>query len=152
MGQPVAVVEKRGSRPGLIRFELNRNLTGMGHERFTSPEQATGPRPSAELARRLFATGGVDAVHVYLNVVTVDLKKGFHSDGLGQIVEDLYIYYRPGVEIPTFDEPAPEEPAAPAAPAAGGDAPKVSAEASRIPAHLLERGRAAKQKWQAKQG
>jgi hypothetical protein len=154
MGQPVAVVEKRGARPGLVRFELNRNLTGMGHERFASADDAVGPRPSAELARRLFATGQVDGVHAYLNVVTVDVKKGFTSDGLGQIVEELYTYYRPGVEPPTFDDTATEEPAAAAAaPAAeGGEAPKLSAEAARIPPHLLERARLARQKWLEKQG
>jgi hypothetical protein len=152
MGQPVGVVEKRGSRPGMVRFEMNRSLTGMGHERFTAPDQAVGPRPSAELARRLFATGQVDSVHVYQNVVTVDVRKGFATEGLGDIVKDLYTYYRPGVEIPTFDEPAPEEPAAQAAPAASGDAPALSAEAARIPPHLLERARAAKAKWREKQG
>ena len=56
----------------------------MGHERFTAPEQAIGPRPSAELARRLFDTGRVDSVHIYQNVVTVDVKKGFTSDGSGR--------------------------------------------------------------------
>jgi hypothetical protein len=154
MGQPVAVVEKQGARPGLVRYELNRNLTGMGHERFLSPDDAVGPRPSAELARRLFATGQVDAVHAYLNVVTVDVKKGFTSEGLGRIVEDLYIFYRPGVEPPTFDEGAAEEaaPAAATAAAEPGDAPKLSADAAKIPPHLLERARLAKQKWREKQG
>ncbi|MDQ1372812.1 MAG: hypothetical protein QOJ09_150, partial [Actinomycetota bacterium] len=32
MGQPVAVVEKPMSEPNVVRFELNRSLTGMGHE------------------------------------------------------------------------------------------------------------------------
>jgi hypothetical protein len=36
MGQQVAVVEKPSPRPGVLRFETNRSLTGMGHERFTS--------------------------------------------------------------------------------------------------------------------
>ena len=35
MGQPITVVEKRGPA-GVVRFELNRSLTGMGHERFRS--------------------------------------------------------------------------------------------------------------------
>src|ERR1700712_347560 len=76
MGQPVAVVTKPSHTPGLIRFEANRSLTGMGHERFHSAEEAIGPRPAAELARRLFETGRVDYVHVYQNVATVDLRKG----------------------------------------------------------------------------
>ncbi len=149
MGQPVAVVEKPTSRPGMVRLEANRSLTGMGHERFTAPEQAIGPRPSAELARRLFDTGRVDSVHVYQNVVTVDLKKGFNSDGLASVLEDLYIYWVPGREVPALEMPVEE--AAPAAASAGsGDAPAVSAAASRVPAHLLERSRLAKEKAAAK--
>ena len=60
MGQLVAVTEKPSSSPGVVRFELNRALTGMGHEHFRSAEEAFGPRPAAELARRLFATGQAD--------------------------------------------------------------------------------------------
>src|SRR6478672_5043036 len=136
MGQPVAVVEKPTSRPGVVRLEANRSLTGMGHERFTAPEQAIGPRTSAELARRLFDTGRVDSVHIYQNVVTVDVKKGFTSEGLADVLEQLYIYWVPGREPPPMEAPAEE---APAAAAAGGDAPAtaVSAADSRVPAHLL---------------
>lgn len=148
MGQPVAVVEKPSSTPGIVRLEANRILTGMGHERFTSTEQAVGPRPAAELARRFFDTGRVDAVHVYQNMVTVDLKKGFSSDGLAEILEHLYIYWVPGREPPVLEAPAAEEPAT----APAGDAPAgaaVSAAASRVPAHLLERSRLAMEKAQA---
>jgi hypothetical protein len=153
MGQPVAVVEKRSSRPGLVRFEANRNLTGMGHERFTSPEQAVGDRPAAVLARRLFETGCVDAVHVYLNVVTVDVRKGYEAGSLKDIIENLYIYYRPGFVPPSYEEPAAEEAPAAAAPDGGGDGgPALSAAAQRVPAHLLERSRLAKERWAAKKG
>jgi hypothetical protein len=151
MGQPVAVVEKPSSRPGIIRFEANRNLTGMGHERFRSVDEAAGPRPSAVLARRLLETGHVDAVHVYLNVVTVDLKKGFTGEGLGQLLENLYIYYRPGFVPPALVMPEEAAPAPDAAPA-GDAAPGLSAAASRVPAHLLERSKAARERWLAKQG
>ena len=48
--------------PGVVRFETNRSLTGMGHERFTSVTDAIGPRPAAMLARQLLATGKVDSV------------------------------------------------------------------------------------------
>jgi hypothetical protein len=149
MGQPVAVVEKRTSRPGVVRFEANRSLTGMGHERFTAGDQAIGPRPAAELARRFFATGHIDVVHVYQNVVTVDLKKGFSSDGLAELFENLYIYWVPGREPPPLEMPGAEE--APALVASGGDAgAAVSAAASRVPAHLLERSRLAKERAIAK--
>lgn len=149
MGQPVAVQEKPGSRPGLVRFETNRSLTGMGHERFTDVEQAQGDRPAAVVARRLLETGRVEAVHVYQNVVTVDLRKGYDAEGLRDIVENLYIYYVPGFVPPALEGPA--EPVSAAAPSAGGgDEGAVSAAASRVPAHLLERSRAAKAKAAAK--
>jgi hypothetical protein len=32
MGQPVTVIEKPSSVSGVVRFETNRPLTGMGHE------------------------------------------------------------------------------------------------------------------------
>jgi hypothetical protein len=150
MGQPVAVVEKRTSRPGVVRFEANRSLTGMGHERFTSADQAIGPRPAAELARRFFGTGHIDAVHVYQNVVTVDLKKGYTSDGLAELFENLYIYWVPGREPPPLEAPAAEEAPSAAPSAGGGDAAAVSAAASRVPAHLLERSRLAKERAKAK--
>ncbi|MCU1364530.1 MAG: hypothetical protein JWN39_169 [Ilumatobacteraceae bacterium] len=149
MGQLVGVVEKNSSIPGFVRYELNRNLTGSGHERFGSADDAIGPRPSAELARRLFGTGHVAGVHVYMNQITVDLQKGFTSDGLIDIVRDLYQYWKPGMTPPAFEDIAPaDEPAAAAAPAAGGAAP-VSAAASRVPEALLERSRAALAKWKA---
>ena len=155
MGQPVAVVEKPSRSRGVVRFEANRYLTGMGHERFTSEADAIGPRPAAELARRLFATDRVDLVHIYGNIVTVELKRGASADGLRDIVENLYIYYRPGFVPPPLELPE-EEPAAPAAaaPSAEGGAPAPSAAASeaakRIPAHLLERSRQAKERARAK--
>jgi len=154
MGQPVSVVEKSSSLPGVVRFEANRALTGQGHERFTSPADAVGQRSAAELARRLFATGRVDAVHVYSNVVTVNLHRGHTSAGLHDIVRDLYQYWKPGMQPPAFAEPAPEEAAA--APAAGGDgAAPAGADAEylrRVPAVLVERSRAAMAKWKAAHG
>ena len=147
MGQPVAVTEKRTRRPDVIRFETNRNLTGIGHERFTRVEEAVGSRPAAVLARRLLETGKLDAVHIYGNVVTVDLAKGCGPEGLREVVENLYVYYRPGFVPPTFEEAAPEDAgaegaAAPAGDEGGGDT-ALSEAAKRIPAHLLERSRAA---------
>jgi len=57
MGQPVAVEEKRSVVAATVRFETNRSLTGMGHERFASAAEAKGTRPAAVVARRLFETG-----------------------------------------------------------------------------------------------
>ncbi|MDP8986795.1 MAG: NifU N-terminal domain-containing protein [Actinomycetota bacterium] len=104
MGQPITVVEKPTATPGVVRFETNRSLTGMGHERYRSRDDATGVRPPDELARRLFDRGGIDAVHVYSNVITVDLAEGADSAGLRDIIHDLFIHYRPGVLPPSDDE------------------------------------------------
>jgi hypothetical protein len=159
MGQLVAVTEKPSSSPGVVRFELNRALTGMGHERFRSAAEAFGPRPAAELARRLFATGKAAAVHIYSNQVIVDLAKGATSAGLTDVVAHLYQYWQPGMAPPTFEDlqPAEEPSAAAAAPASGeggddggGDAALAEA-AKRVPMHLLERSRAARDRWKSKQ-
>lgn len=154
MGQMVGVVEKQTAHPGVVRFELNRTLSGMGHQRFNSIAEAVGPTPGAMLARMLFATGKVDSLHVYANMVTVDLKKGFDAGGLADIVAEMYRYWKPGVEPPTFEDLQPDEPAdAPAGDGGdGGDGgSELSEAAKRVPAHLLERSRAARDRWKAKQ-
>jgi hypothetical protein len=154
MGQLVAVTEKPSSTRGVVRFEINRSLSGMGHERFSSAADAWGNTPSDELARRMFATGQVTAVHVYGNIITVDLLKGYDSEGLADIVRDLYQYWKPGVEPPSFEDLQPDEPEA--ASSGGGDGggggAELSEAAKRVPAHLLERGRLARERWNAKQG
>jgi hypothetical protein len=154
MGQLVGVVEKQSATPGVVRFELNRSLSGMGHERFTSAADALGPRPAAALARDLFATGRVAGIHIYGNMVTVGLTDGHDSTGLIDIVREMYRYWKPGVEPPTFEDLQPDEPAAVAA---GGDGDgdggaDLSEAAKRVPAHLLERSRSARERWKAKQG
>jgi len=154
MGQLVAVAEKPSSTRGVVRFEINRTLSGMGHEQFNSVDDAYGDTPSDELARRMFATGQVSTVHVYANIITVDLNKGYDSEGLADVVRDLYQYWKPGVEPPSFEDLQPDEPAA--APASsGGDGTEDSAmseAAKRVPADLLERSRAARERWNAKKG
>ena len=97
MGQPITVVQKPTSRPGVVRFELNRSLTGMGHERYHSAADATGDRPPDVLARLLFEQGGVQSVHVYSNEVTVELEQGKTGEGFVELIHDLFIHYRPGV-------------------------------------------------------
>lgn len=147
MGQRVAVVHKPSSIPGIVRFEANRSLTGQGHETFTAASEAVGPRPAAVLARRLFASGRVDSVHVYSNQITVNLARGFDAAGLDEVVRDLYQYWQPGM-VPTFE--AVEE-AAPAAAGDGGGGGEVSEYERRVPAVLIERTSAARARWQAKQ-
>jgi hypothetical protein len=104
MGQPITVVEKPTAAPGVVRFETNRSLTGMGHERYRSADDATGRRPVDELARRLFAVGGVDVVHVYGNVITIDCAEGYDGEHLGDAIRDLFIHYTPGVVPPSDEE------------------------------------------------
>lgn len=148
MGQMVSVVQKPSSTPGVVRFEANRTLTGQGHERFASAADAVGPRPAAELARRLFGTGRVDGVHVYSNIVTVNLGRGVDATGLDEIVRDLYQYWKPGMEPAVFVEEAPAEVAA----SSGGDAGAGGGQSEyerRVPALLIERSRAALAKWKA---
>jgi Scaffold protein Nfu/NifU N terminal len=93
MGQPITVVEKPSPRPGVARFETNRSLTGMGHERYRSSEDIVDDRPVDELARRLFATGGVDSVHVNGSVVTVHVNGSVESPQLLDAIRGLYIHY-----------------------------------------------------------
>lgn len=153
MGQQVVVVERPSRRAGIVRYEANRCLTGQGHERFTSPAEAVGPRPAAELARRLFATGRVDSVHMFSNMITVDLHEGSDAGGLDTVIEDLYQYWRPGVEPPAFEDLVPaDEPAPATGEVAAASDTALSEAAKRVPAHLLERSRAARERWKSKGG
>lgn len=155
MGQLVAVTEKPSSTRGVVRFEINRSLSGMGHEHFASVADAWGNTPSDELARRMFATEQVEAVHVYGNIITVDIGRGHDSNGLADIIRELYQYWKPGVEPPTFEELEPDEAAAAPGDGGGGDGgggAELSAAAKRVPGHLLDRGRQARERWNAKQG
>jgi len=112
MGQPITVVEKPTAKPGIVRFETNRNLSGMGHERYFRANDVIGDRPVDELARRLFAHGGVDSVHIYANVITVDLAKGASTAGMADLIHELFVHYVPGVLPPTDEELVGGAPAA----------------------------------------
>ena len=153
MGQPVDVKQTAAGVPGRIRFELNRTLTGQGHERFTSAAQAIGPRPAAELARRLFSSGVVTGVHLFANIVTVDLVPGSRDGDLAQIVTDLHQYWKPGMKPPSVEElmtkVAPAVVDATSSASSAGSAPELSAAEKLIPPHLLARSRAARSKAQA---
>ena len=147
MGQPITVIEKPSNNPAMLRFETNRPLTGMGHERYTEAPSELLQKTGDELARRLFAAGGVEAVHINGSVVTVTLGRGRTGEGLGDVVRQLFLHYgdqtggesadTPAVEPPVDEgDRAPEtlaDPAdAPAAVAAEGTAPSdVEAEGER---------------------
>jgi hypothetical protein len=103
MGEIVNVVERRSTRPGIVRFETNRVLSGTGHDRYTVDHAVEGNRTVDELARRLFARGGIDAVHINSSVVTVDLADGADTDGLAEIIRGLYTFYEDAVPLPAAE-------------------------------------------------
>jgi hypothetical protein len=102
MGQPIRVIERPSARPDVVRFEVNRVLTGMGHEHYDSAEDTTRTTrrdwPPDMLARRLFDHDAVQSVHIYSNEITVILKPGASRDGLKETIEGLHIHYVPGVQ------------------------------------------------------
>jgi len=156
MGQPVAVSQTPAGTPGRVRFEINRSITGQGHEHFANIAEATGSRPAAMLARSLFDTGKVKAVHVFSNIVTVDIADTANDTGLSEILKDMYQYWKPGMEPKSIEELTKS-----VATAATGDSPSasdatadsvVSAATSRIPATILARSQAALKKARANQG
>ena len=151
MGQLVAVEQKAGGASTIVRFETNRSLTGMGHERFTSAAEAKGPRPAAVIARRFFEAGHVSWVHVYGNCITASLEAGASQASLNEIVRDLYQYWKPGMVPPTLEELLASMPAevAPAA-SSSGDTAAPAGEDPRIPPHLFERSRNARARLAAK--
>ena len=103
MGQPVTFLRTSSPRPGIVRFELNRTLTGMGHERYLAGREILGNRPPDELARRMLATGRLRSLHMHGSVITAELAEP-DEPGLGEVIASLYTYYVPGVEIPSDEE------------------------------------------------
>ncbi len=97
MGQLITVTEKPSAQHGIVRFETNRAITGMGHERYSSIADVSENRPPDVLARLLFETGKVTALHIHGNIVTAELANGASTDGLATIISDLFIHYKPGV-------------------------------------------------------
>lgn len=112
MGQPIVVTEKPSTaNRGVVRFETNRVLTGMDHERYLAGAEIFGNRPPDVLARRLFEHEAVAGVHIHGNMVTIDLNRGYDSAGLAETIEYLYRFY-PDPEAPEAEaaEPAEAEP------------------------------------------
>jgi hypothetical protein len=109
MGQPVTVVQKSTSRPDVVRFEINRSITGMDPHRYRRGDEIDGDTPADEVARRLLAHPGVDSVHVYSNVITVDLGDGVvPAEGLLADIQTLFTYYREGVAVAVPEGAAPD--------------------------------------------
>ncbi|MEM9033429.1 MAG: NifU N-terminal domain-containing protein [Actinomycetota bacterium] len=94
MGEPVNVAVHETARPGVVRFETDRPLTGMGHRSYSSSDDwRSAEDPADELARALFERGGVDHVHVYGNVITVELAKGGTHDGIAELLGEMFLHY-----------------------------------------------------------
>lgn len=95
MGQPVRVVEKSSvAHPGIVRFETNRPLSGMGHRSFASVEDVTSDSDPADvLATKMFERGGIDSMHVNGSVVTIDLSKGHDSEGIKEVIASMFLHY-----------------------------------------------------------
>ncbi len=131
MGQSIVVTEKPSSYPGVVRFETNRALTGMGHERYYAGQEVWGERPPDEIARQMFARVGVASVHVNANMITVDLEKGHDGDGLLELIENLYRFYPGGAPAPASEAAASEiEADAPEAAVPAADEPTADAEST----------------------
>ena len=122
MGQPITVVEKPSSNPAVLRFETNRPLSGMGHERYTEPPGELRDKTVDELARRLFAAGGIETIHINGSVITVTLSGGRTGAGLGDVVRSLFLHYGDQTAEPVAP-PADDADKAPETLAHSSDAP-----------------------------
>lgn len=124
MGQPITVIEKRSTNRGILRFETNRPLSGMGHERYTQAPSELLDRPVDLLARRLFGCdGGVEAVHINGSMITVTLGRGHDGAGLGDVVRNLFLHY--GEQPSTSVNPPTDD---------GDKAPDMTADPGDTPA------------------
>lgn len=99
MGQPITAIKTNSSRPGTVRFEINRTLTGTDHERYVAGQAIEDDRPVDQLAKALFEVDGVASVHVYANIITIGLSREIDLAPVQEAIEKLYIYYLPGVEV-----------------------------------------------------
>ncbi len=97
MGLAINVTEHSTRRPGVVRFEADRGLTGMAHERYASAADVIFDRPPDRLAKAMFERGGVGNVHIYGNEITVTLEPGADTSGMADLIENLFIHYREGV-------------------------------------------------------
>ena len=97
MGQTITANARVGSTPEVRLFDLNRSLTGMEIERYSSVEEAAarGGRPPDVLAGRLLEAGAT-SVTVYSNTVTVAApvdRWGTLEDEARFLIEHLFEYY-----------------------------------------------------------
>ena len=96
MGQPVTVLAKESTRPGIVRLEVNRSLTGMAPERYAGTSDIVDDRPADVLAARLLEVDGVKSLHMNSNVVTIETDGTADAAQLQVVAEELFTYYRDG--------------------------------------------------------
>ncbi|MGZ4799787.1 MAG: hypothetical protein ACXVL8_11020 [Acidimicrobiia bacterium] len=118
MGQPITVTARSGASPSVWMFDLNRSLTGMAIERYSSVEeaQARGGRPPDVLAERLLEAGA-EHVTVYSNTVTVEAPAERWAELEPKavfLIEHLFEYYGDDAgwsfEARGVEPPAPVDP------------------------------------------
>ncbi|HUR76605.1 MAG TPA: hypothetical protein VMZ22_01560 [Acidimicrobiales bacterium] len=105
MGLAINVKEYPTAKPTVFRFEADRGLTGMAHERYSSLDDVVYDRPPDRLAKMLFERGGMKQVHIYGNEVTVTLEAGANTVGIAELIKNLFIHYREGVTPSIIVEP-----------------------------------------------
>ena len=95
MGQFITVTVRPGASDSVRFFDLNRSLTGMAIERFTSAADVTDGdhRPTGVLAKRLFDLGA-KSVTVYSSsvAVTADAWDTLEPQVV-ETIEHLFGYY-----------------------------------------------------------
>jgi hypothetical protein len=97
MGQPITVTSRAGASPAVRLFDLNRSLTGMELERYSTVEEAKakGLRPPDVLAARLLEAGAL-SVTIYSNAVTVEAPAESWATlepRAQYLIEHLFEYY-----------------------------------------------------------
>lgn len=105
MGLAINVIEHQTSKPTVVRFEADRGLTGMAHERYSSLADVIFDRPPDRLAKALLERGGVKHVHIYGNEITVTLESVGDTSGMAELITNLFIHYREGVQPSIIVDP-----------------------------------------------
>ena len=97
MGQTITVTARGGATPAVRMFDLDRSLTGMEFERYSTVEEAKdrGLRPPDVLAARLLEEGAL-SVTIYSNSVTVEAPADDWTTFEARVkylIEHLFEYY-----------------------------------------------------------
>ncbi len=97
MGQPITVTARAGASPSVWMFDLNRSITGMAIEKYSSADEARerGGRPPDVLALRLIEAGA-QHVTVYSNTVTIEAPADRWAELEPKatfLIEHLFEYY-----------------------------------------------------------